>query len=280
MFSLLCTPSPSLPLSFSPAFVCLFQFVFQFPHKMQIMFSVCYTFSQAQSQIATDRSGLDWIRSGCHGQHWFGLVRIVLQAGPGLVPRASPLLRVVCHRFYRARSLFDFCITSVLLQFLRISTNNQICIHPMQIRNRSPSIPFSFTTFFQFNLFYCFFSVIAVAHSGKCTMVITRDISVAVICITSEVNERTWRRGDTLWGQLDAQSLLTLWSNEVTNIQVDNHKLLIMNLLFSLEVISKHYSSNYKLFFFYFHLNTFLLSLILLTQLNYFLSLHMFSYLL
>lgn len=165
------------------------------------MFSVCYTFSQAQSQIATDRSGLDWIRSGCHGIGWVGLDRIVMQAGPGLEPRAS-LLRVVCHRFYRARSLFDFCITSVLLQFLRISTNNQICIHPMQIRNRSPSIPFSFTTLFQYNLFYCFFSVIAVAHSGKSTMVITRDISVAVICITSEVNESTWRRGDTLLGEL------------------------------------------------------------------------------
>lgn len=59
-FRLFCVPLSVLPH---------FQFVFQFnPHKMQIMFSVCYTFSPAQSQIATDRKGLDWIRS-----RWVGL---------------------------------------------------------------------------------------------------------------------------------------------------------------------------------------------------------------
>lgn len=73
-------------------------------------------------------------------------------------------------------------------------------------------------------------------------------------------------------------TLLTLCDTDITNIEVANHKLLIINLLFSPEVISKLFLSQYKfLFFFYFHLNKYLLSLILLTQLNYLLSLHMFS---
>lgn len=110
-------PSPFFPIAFlvsliSP--VCLFQFVFQFPHKMQIMFSVCYTFSRAQSQIATDRIGLDWIRSGWHRMGWVELGWIgwiVIRPGQGLVWPLALLLRVVCHRFYRA-----FCLIFALHQ--------------------------------------------------------------------------------------------------------------------------------------------------------------------
>lgn len=86
-----------VPLSVLPHF----QFVFQFnPHKMQIMFSVCYTFSPAQSQIATDRKGLDWIRSRWVGLVWFASgLRLVLFAG--------------CLPQVLTRFLFDFCIIPV-----------------------------------------------------------------------------------------------------------------------------------------------------------------------
>lgn len=66
---------------------------------------------------------------GWVGLGWVGLDRIVIRPGQGLVwPRC--LAVAGCLPQVLSRSLFDFCITSVLLQFLRISTNNQICIPP------------------------------------------------------------------------------------------------------------------------------------------------------